>query len=56
MIGADILKRHSLSINNEAFAEVIKADCLGHDIGHPPFGHAGDYAFAIGSVTNCPRS
>jgi dGTPase len=43
MIGGELLKR-SLSGNKEAFGEIVKAACLGHDIGHPPFGDAGDYA------------
>ncbi len=55
MIGAEILKRHPLPINNDAFAEVVKAACLGHDIGHPPFGHAGDYAIRDWFIHKLPE-
>jgi dGTPase len=35
-IGRSIARRHRLS---EA---LVEASCLGHDLGHPPFGHAGE--------------
>lgn len=37
-VGRSLARRHDV---NEA---LVEAACLGHDIGHPPFGHAGERA------------
>lgn len=51
-IGRDVVKRHKLDDGNDPlnqidqsdFGNVLAAACLAHDIGNPPFGHAGEDA------------
>ena len=48
-VGHDIVRRHNLNTATNAldrsdFGGVVAAGCLAHDIGNPPFGHAGEDA------------
>jgi dGTPase len=44
----DLLKRKGVVIERAGFGEdllwAVQASCLAHDIGNPPFGHAGEFA------------
>ena len=42
--GLTIVARHRLSIDPNAFGDVVGASILENDIGNPPFGHAGEDA------------
>lgn len=43
-VGRELVARHGLNLDASDFGAVVAAACLAHDIGNPPFGHAGEDA------------
>lgn len=43
-VGVKIKDKLPKNVTEVDFASIIQAACVAHDIGNPPFGHAGEYA------------
>lgn len=46
IVGQQIIKKYNLNFSPADFGAIISAACLTHDIGNPPFGHAGEEAIS----------
>lgn len=46
IVGKEIIEKHQLNLSPADFGAIVSAACLTHDIGNPPFGHAGEEAIS----------
>ncbi len=46
IVGEKIIPTYKLSLTPSDFGAIVSAACLTHDIGNPPFGHAGEDAIS----------